>query len=73
MNETIKTQSQVRESFWAFLREINPGLAAKYRRTKRQNDYPTDIRVNFVDFVDTLRRNRQISESLAYRVTPLLS
>lgn len=69
MNNTIKTQSQVRENFWAFLREINPGLAGKYRRTKRQNDYPTDIRVNFVDFVENLRRNGQISEALAYRVT----
>lgn len=69
MENTIKTQAQVRENFWAFLREINPGLAAKYRRTKRQNDYPTDIRVTFVDFVDSLRRNREISEALAYRVT----
>lgn len=69
MTNTIKTQVQVRESFWAFLREANPGLAAKYRRTKRQNDYPTDIRVSFVDFVESLRMDGQISEALAYRVT----
>lgn len=69
MNNTIKTQAQVRENFWGFLREVNPGLAVKYRRNKRQNDYPTDIRVNFVDFVDHLRRDGQITEALAYRVT----
>lgn len=69
MSNTIKTQSQVRENFWEFLREINPGLAAKFRRHKRQNDYPTDIRVNFVDYVDNLRRNGQITEALATRVT----
>lgn len=68
-NTTIKTQTQVRENFWEFLREVNPGLASKYRRTKRQNDYPTDIRVNFVDYVDNLRRNGEITEALAYRVT----
>lgn len=69
MIDTIKTQAQVRENFWAFLREANPGLATKYRRTKRQNDYPTDIRVSFVDFVESLRRGDRISEALAYRVT----
>ena len=69
MANQIKTQAQVRENFWGFLREANPGLAVKYRRTKRQNDYPTDIRVNFVDFVESLRRNGNISESLATRVT----
>lgn len=69
MPNQIKTQTQVREDFWGFLREVNPGLAVKYRRTKRQNDYPTDIRVHFVDFVDQLRRNGQIGESLANRVT----
>lgn len=68
-NNPIKTQSQVRENFWAFLRDVNPGQAVKYRRTKRQNDYPTDIRVTFVDFVDSLRKSRQISEALACRVT----
>jgi len=68
-NTTIKTQTQVRENFWEFLREINPGLAAKFRRNKRQNDYPADIRVNFVDYVDNLRRNGEITEALATRVT----
>lgn len=69
MNTTIKTQTQVRENFWGFLREVNPGLATKYRRTKRQNDYPTDIRVTFIDYVDSLRKNGQITEALATRVT----
>lgn len=69
MNTTIKTQTQVRENFWGFLREVNPGLATKYRRTKRQNDYPADIRVTFIDYVDSLRKNGQITEALATRVT----
>lgn len=61
----IKTQSEVRNLFW----DTFPQFAADRRSRKRQNDYNTDIRATFVDFVDNLRRDGQISEALANRVT----
>ena len=61
-----KTINAVREAFWQSTTDEN----RKERRTrKRQNDYYTDIRCEFVDFVDYLARNGQISEKLAYKVT----
>jgi len=43
----------------------NPGHVAKVT----QSDYPTDTRVAFVEYVDHLCRNGDISEELASRVT----
>ena len=63
--ETIKTQSQVRLLFW----ESFPEFQSEYRKTYRQNQYRTDIRCAFVDFVDHLHKDGKITESLAYRVT----
>lgn len=65
----MKTQTQVRNAFWDYLNEVAPDLAKDRRARKTQNDYQTDIRVSFVDYVDHLRRDGQISESLANRVT----
>lgn len=61
----MKTQKEVRSAFW----ESFPEFRSEYRKTYRQNQYRTDIRVSFVDFVDSLQRSGQISESLAQRVT----
>jgi len=61
----MKTQTEVRNAFW----EAYPQFAAQRRSKKRQNDYSTDIRVSFCDFVDHIRNNGEISESLAYRVS----
>jgi len=63
------TQKQVRESFWNFLKEINPELAKEKRTNKSQNDYKTDIRVSFVQYVDDLNKDGQIKNSLATKVT----
>lgn len=65
----MKTQAQVRKAFWEYLKEVSPQLYAKGKRSKRQNDQVTDIRVTFVDYVDSLQRDGQITESLANRVT----
>jgi hypothetical protein len=59
------TQKQVRAAFW----ESFPEFRGEYRKAKRQNDYRTDIRVSFCDFVESLRRDGLISEKLAYSVT----
>lgn len=61
----MKNQTEVRKLFWDSFPEFKP----EFRTKKRQNDYRTDIRVSFVDFVDSLRRDGAISEKLAYRVT----
>lgn len=62
MKPAYTTQAQVRAAFWeqaSYARK--PGLS--------QNDYPTDVRVSFVDFVDQLCREGHITEALAQRVT----
>lgn len=61
----MKTITQVREAFW----KEHPKFAKYYRKTYRQNDYHTDLRVSFTDFVDHLYNSGQISSSLAQRVT----
>lgn len=61
----MTTQAQIRKSFW----ESFPQFKSHYRAKKRQNDYNTDIRTTFVDYVDSLRRDGTISERLANNVT----
>lgn len=61
----MKTVSQVRTAFW----EAHPQFKNDYRKTFRQNQYHCDIRCAFVDYVDYLLKDGQISEKLANRVT----
>lgn len=61
----MRTIKEVRESFWA----NHPEFKEDYRKTYKQNQYKTDIRCCFVDYVNMLRQNGEISEKLAYRVT----
>ena len=61
----MKTVSQVRKAFW----DNHPQFKSQYRKTYRQNQYHTDIRCAFVDFVDYLQKDGIISENLADRVT----
>jgi len=61
----MRTQKQVRRSFW----ENHPEFKQEYRSKKTQNDYNCDIRCTFVDYVEYLRRSGEISEKLAYNVT----
>lgn len=61
----MKTISSVRASFW----ETFPQFKSEYRKKKRQNEYCTDIRCTFVDYVYSLQRIGLISEKLANRVT----
>ena len=73
----MKTQAQVRESFWDSFPEFQQGFkripwtqnGRRLYRRKTQNDYPADVRMTFVDYVDSLARDGQISEQLASRVT----
>lgn len=65
---TYTTQKEVRAAFW----EAHP-TASKERIPSFEGHgvrcYVCDTRCAFVDFVDSLARNGNISESLADRVT----
>ena len=76
MTYQITTQAESRKLFWEQNPQFKRGvrLAGKSGGRKvyvdmTQNDYPTDVRVAFCDFVDYLQRDGQISEALAERVT----
>jgi hypothetical protein len=62
----MKTQSEVRAAFWDTFC-VN-GKPREYRG-KSQNELPVDVRMAFVDYVDSLARDGTISEALASRVT----
>jgi hypothetical protein len=47
-----------------------PGWEGRQRPARlKDGDYPADVRVEFVDFVDMLAKDGHISEALAQRVT----
>ena len=62
---TIKTVTQIRRLFW----ELNPEFAYAYRKTYRQNRYNATVRSIFIEFVESLHRSEEITDSLANRVT----
>jgi hypothetical protein len=64
---TYTTQIQVRKAFW-FTIACDVRKPYKYWG-KSQNDLPADVRMAFVDFVDRLARDGDITEGLAGRVT----
>ena len=57
----MTTQRQVRAAFWAQFDGV--------RKPGNQDKQVTDTRVVFVEFVDYLARNGEITEALARRVT----
>lgn len=57
----ITSQRQILAEFW----RVHPDLS----RRRIGADYPTDTRVAFVDFIDFLERNGEISDKLAQRAT----
>ena len=61
----MTTQKQIRDAFW----RDHPQFQPLRRSRKRQNDYPADVRMAWVDYMDGVRRDRQISRKLAERAT----
>lgn len=75
--DMLKNEAQVRASFW----ENHPQFTRKTKRipftqagipcyrAMTQNEYSTDVRCAFVDWVDYLHRSGMISDNLENRVT----
>ena len=61
----MKTIAEVRNAFW----NVHTEFKSDFRKTYRQNQYKTDIRCAFADYVDSLEKNGDINETLARRVT----
>lgn len=68
MKHTYTTQAQIRAAFWNTHPQFHKRPAAPGYRWP-QNTYNTDTRCAFVDFVDSLARNGEISAALADRAT----
>lgn len=66
MKTTFKA---IRRNFWEMLKEVSPELYKQGKRSKSQNEQITDIRCSFVDYIDNLHREGQITDSQANRIT----
>lgn len=69
---TYTTQKQIRAAFWEAhpdLKRRVVDLGAGLYRPATQNEYSTDTRCAFCDFVDALNKNGEISDQLANRAT----
>jgi hypothetical protein len=64
-----QTFKQIRANFWAMLQNTAPELAKLKRTRKTQNDYPTDIRCAFVEYIETLYRSKEITEKTYNDIT----
>ena len=65
----MRTQKELRKNFWNYLQDVSPELYAKGKRSKRQNEQITDIRCSFVDYLDYLNRDGQITDKQANNYT----
>ena len=65
----MTNQKQIRAAFW----EAHPDFEFQAREagifSKPQNYHCATVRCAFVEFVDSLARNGEISEKLAFRST----
>ena len=65
----ITTQKQIRAQFWLDHPSFDNQAREAGIRSKPQNEHCATVRCAFVDYVDMLRRDGQISEALANRAT----
>ena len=72
----IKTLSELRATFWEQHPHFRRKTVSKVSRSGKpfykyasQNDYPTDVRMAWVFFIDNMQRNGEISEALAWKAT----
>lgn len=64
----VENVTQLRALFWR-THDSLPCHRYKSGNPRPQNDQPTDTRVAFVEFVDQLKRNGEISDKLAQSAT----
>jgi len=67
MNHRITTQAALRREFWATFPHLQRRQITDYSGVGKM--YCTDTRCAFVDWLDALRKNGSVSESLAQRAT----
>ena len=67
---TYEDEDEVREAFWESMPRTpqNRLYQDQNEGGKRQNAFPADIRMAFVDFVDHLQKSGQITDELADEV-----
>lgn len=65
------TYKQVRDSFFELYNYKREYIKDKkgYYRPKDQNEYVTDIRCAFVDYIDSLFKSGEITESQSNNIT----
>lgn len=68
-NFTFTTAAEVRTAFWESRPDLDLQARKNGTRSKDQNAQNANTRCTFVDFVDSLERNGDISPALAQRVT----
>jgi hypothetical protein len=64
---TYTTQKQIRAAFWEAFPDLPRRKITNYSGDGKM--YPTDTRCAFVDFLDALNKNGQVSDKLADRAT----
>jgi hypothetical protein len=65
----MKNQKIVRINFWSYLKEVNPDLYLKGKRSKRQNEQIADVRMAFTEYLENLRNIEVITEKQAFNYT----
>ena len=61
------TLKELRKMFWNEI--ATPEMRAEYRTRKTQNDYSTDVRCTWVDFVEYADERGMITEKQASNAT----
>lgn len=64
----ITNQKQLRRLFWQEHPQLEP-LRHRTVKSGSHRDYPTDVRVSFVDWLDMLHRVGRVSDRLAHNAT----
>lgn len=65
----ITSQKRLRAAFWNQFPELEENARKRGTFSKGQNSQNCDTRYAWVDFVDSMAKNGQISEKLANRAT----
>ena len=64
----ITNQKRLRQVFWLEHPELKP-LHKRTIKMGDHKDYPTDVRVSFCDWLDSLHRDGIVSDKLAQNAT----